>query len=808
MSERPRMPYIDLFNWLGLYTKGSNEVVSDTQLRDAKNTDFFTSYGAISKPPGTSRVLSAATNNISWVGFYKAADLNGAILRHVLCSNGTVLARVTGTAGSASATALTGTGYPRTATRTSALIHDSAMYEDFLLITNQDPDLIGSGDELVKYDGDQIHKWGVVAPGSQETEADSFTTTSTWTASACSIADETTTTQDGNAMSMTSNGVTTEFYATKTVTAFAISATIANRGRVYCYIPRGQMENFAAADALQVRVGPSTGNYYRFDFDVGALVEGWNALTLDYSSPTATVGTPGTTALDELRVGGNAGASKTVAGIVWDKFIYYDTGALTSAEGAADSTFADAATYKYRVTFQSKYGHESNGGPVSSTLTLTAGRSALTLTAIPTSTDPQVTSRKIYRTVNGGSVYLYVATVYDNTTTTYSDTTGDTSLSSTQPPLAGDTSDDNSPPVKAGIVKPWRRTVFLAGDPSSPHNVYFSEDGEPESFPTLNRATLDAKITAMYETYSALIIETELGKWQVTGDNPDFRFDKIINNIGCVGRRAAGETRVDGWAVDRDGMRLYNATEPHKISEPIRDKFDDDFDKSNIELLHTFPSKRRNLIGMFVADSSGDYTSQNYIYQYPLDDVSKGWWWQLDLPSTVNVQHVAEVEDSDGTFHLYAAGGSDGMIYKLFDPNSKNWVASDGTARTMTTTAQTKWFRPGPLGGEIEAATGRVTPRMVEMRISGDAAVWTALVETANGPDQTTVTDSQTVTLTFAANQTLLRVPVPAMQSGEYVRMTITNAEQDVSSTVLGLRLYIKVRPGQFPVEPGDMDGS
>jgi hypothetical protein len=56
---RPKLPYIDLLNWKGLNTKSSNDVLEDTQLRDAKNTDLFTQYGALSKPPGSSRVLSA-----------------------------------------------------------------------------------------------------------------------------------------------------------------------------------------------------------------------------------------------------------------------------------------------------------------------------------------------------------------------------------------------------------------------------------------------------------------------------------------------------------------------------------------------------------------------------------------------------------------------------------------------------------------------------------------------------------------------------------------------------------------------------
>jgi hypothetical protein len=396
--------------------------------------------------------------------------------------------------------------------------------------------------------------------------------------------------------------------------------------------------------------------------------------------------------------------------------------------------------------------------------------------------------------------------IEDNSTTTYTDSTVDTGLGQTSPPLAGDLNDDNSPPDKAGIVAKWKRTVFLGGFPDSPTSVMWSEEDEEESFPTLNVVNLDAPVTAMYETYSSFIIETELGKWIVSNDNPDYQFNKIIAGIGCVGRRAAGTTRVLGWAVDRDGLRLFDTNNPTKLSEVIRDKFDDDFDKSNLELMHTFHSKRRNLIGMFVADSNGDYVGENFIYQYPHDDIMNGHWWELDLPSSVDIQHVAEIEDTNGTFRLYG-GGDDGQIYELFDEDEKNWATVSSTS-AITTTFQTKWFRLGQMGSEIEGLTGRVQPRFIEVRATGDAATWVVRIDTANGIEQTTPTDTQSVSIPFSTNETILRYPVPAMQPGEYVRMTLTNSQADVASTVTGFRLYFHVAPFPGAIQTGDMNAS
>jgi hypothetical protein len=823
VAERQRLPFIELGNWGGLNTKSNNESLQDTQLRDAKNVDFFKEYGSVAKIAGSSRVLasvyseSSVTKPISWVGFYKAADLNGEILRHVLVAAGTILARVES---AGTLTTLTGSGKPITETRTSGLYHDSARFGDFLFISNQNPALIGSGDTMVKYNGSEILRWGVVAPGNAETTIETFSSISGWTTiDGGTWATDTTTTQDGTALKVT--GVTATATLQKTIGAFVIDATVNEaRIRLYVYIPRGQIDNIAQSDAVVIRVGSDTdvnNNYYQFNYNIGNLQEGWTRLDLDLNleandvgtgSPASisTTGSPSASNLRTFRIALSAKAGKTLDGVRFDRFIYLDAGVPTLAQGATGSVFSNAAVYKYVTTFVSKTGHESNAGPESDTLTLTLARAAISLTSIPTSTDPQVIARKIYRTVNGGNVFLFIDTIEDNTTTTYSDTTADTAIGSTQPPFAGDISDDNSPPPDAGIVKVWQRTVFLSGDPSSPFSVFFSADDEGESFPTLNVTNLDDRVTGMYETYSGLVVETETGKWQVTGSNPDFRFDKIINQIGCVGRRANGETRIQGWSIDRDGVRLYDLNEPVKISEVIRDKFSTEFDTENIELTHSAHSKSNNLITMFVPDSSGNYTSDNYIYQYPLDDISRGWWSQLSLPSSINVQHVVEIENSDGDFE-FLAGATDGMLYKLFDPASKNWATATST-EAITTTLKTKWFRLGGLGAESEQATGRVQPRFVEIRKSGDNATWTCVVETANGDNQTTVTASKTISFAFGTNDSLLRMPVPSMQAGEYFRLTLTNSQASVSSTLSGIRVYFHVLPGQFAIEPGDLNAS
>ena len=202
------------------------------------------------------------------------------------------------------------------------------------------------------------------------------------------------------------------------------------------------------------------------------------------------------------------------------------------------------------------------------------------------------------------------------------------------------------------------------------------------------------------------------------------------------------------------------------------------------------------------------FTDDNYVYQFPVDEVGQGWWWKLSLPSSVNILDMEEIEDSDGEPHLYF-GSTDGMIYELFDQDSKNWATATSSA-AVTTRIKTKWLRLGNLGENSEMVNGRVSPRYIEVIAKGDPCTWTITIETATGPDQTTATNSVSIPVVFGdENERLMRYPIKnTLQPGEFVRITAEQGTADVFSQILSMRLYFKVQPGQFPVETGDFNES
>lgn len=104
--------------------------------------------------------------------------------------------------------------------------------------------------------------------------------------------------------------------------------------------------------------------------------------------------------------------------------------APTVAVGAATGI---TGTYTYKITFVTSRG-ETEGGVTSDSVTVTNQK--VSLSGIPTWWGRTVTSRKIYRTAAGGTQHKLVATLSDNTTTTYTDSTADGSLGANVPTVS------------------------------------------------------------------------------------------------------------------------------------------------------------------------------------------------------------------------------------------------------------------------------------------------------------------------------------------------------------------------------------
>lgn len=96
--------------------------------------------------------------------------------------------------------------------------------------------------------------------------------------------------------------------------------------------------------------------------------------------------------------------------------------------------------YRYLATFVTADG-ETDPGQVSAAVSVAdhTVNGQIALSAIPIG-GSAVTSRKLYRTIAGGALYLLLATLADNTTTVYADNVADASLGA-QAPVTNTTAD-------------------------------------------------------------------------------------------------------------------------------------------------------------------------------------------------------------------------------------------------------------------------------------------------------------------------------------------------------------------------------
>lgn len=109
-------------------------------------------------------------------------------------------------------------------------------------------------------------------------------------------------------------------------------------------------------------------------------------------------------------------------------------GVITAALAATPiAGNVENGAHRYLATFVTADG-ETQAGAVSAAVTVAdkTVNGKVELTSIPLG-GSLVTARKLYRTTAGGSTYLLLATLADNTTTTYTDNTADASLGAGAP---------------------------------------------------------------------------------------------------------------------------------------------------------------------------------------------------------------------------------------------------------------------------------------------------------------------------------------------------------------------------------------
>lgn len=122
-------------------------------------------------------------------------------------------------------------------------------------------------------------------------------------------------------------------------------------------------------------------------------------------------------------------AGSTGGGQILDGYVAAPAAPTTALVATGTGALSNGA-YLYKVTFVT-YTGETEPSPATTSRTSDSSHRQINLSVIPTGPTGRVTQRKIYRTQAAGSTYTLLATLNDNTTTTYSDIVADATISGT-----------------------------------------------------------------------------------------------------------------------------------------------------------------------------------------------------------------------------------------------------------------------------------------------------------------------------------------------------------------------------------------
>ena len=168
----------------------------------------------------------------------------------------------------------------------------------------------------------------------------------------------------------------------------------------------------------------TAGNTTTNAITVGGLIVDTNTLVVDSVNDRVVIGaTTATNKLEIFGTGTSGGVSSNVGYNIQPVVAPVITGVTYALQAG---TALEIGTYYYRVTYYNAIGETNASNEI--LVTTTAGNRIVQLNNIPTSTDASVIGRKIYRNkVTDSSAYgVVIATLANNTTTTYTDSTPDT----------------------------------------------------------------------------------------------------------------------------------------------------------------------------------------------------------------------------------------------------------------------------------------------------------------------------------------------------------------------------------------------
>lgn len=264
-------------------------------------------------------------------------------------------------------------------------------------------------------------------------------------------------------------------------------------------------------------------------------------------------------------------------------------------------------------------------------------------------------NRKIYRksSETGGS-YRLIATIADNTTTIYNDTTADASVGVVMPAVTDDMPLGN-------ILKIHRERLFIAGDPNAPNKIYFSNQYLPhyiqqttnidfvEISPNDNDEIMGLPI---FLGTMICIKKNNIRKLQFSGPQATWYVEDPLNYSGSPAQWSIVETTYGVMYLGWDHWYIFDGAR----TTPIIDEFDtEDVLSSSYSDIVAFWYKDHLLAAYTDATAAAQFHDRVMRYNFKRKSLSY---------ATIHANCFAAKLGDDETGELYYGASDDGFLYK------------------------------------------------------------------------------------------------------------------------------------------------
>ena len=279
------------------------------------------------------------------------------------------------------------------------------------------------------------------------------------------------------------------------------------------------------------------------------------------------------TGLDDLTVGGDYTGTKTRNFRVYvqstgtpDIIKWSEDGGDTWTATTISVTSTVYLPYGITLTFAATTGHTATEywGFTCYVWAGTPVEQIVTLTNIPVSSDAQVTGRKLYRTTADGSTFYWLATINDNTTTTFVDNIPDIAL-------GAELEDDRDLCPDGRFSAWWDERLWVSGDDI----VYYSDIGVPEEFDigtryvTVQRGDMSDEITQLVAYKDSLYVFRKRSVYAIQKTVSGYGIFLITDNVGCIAPWSMVSANNMLMFLSLRGFELFNGTDVYGVEPSL-----------------------------------------------------------------------------------------------------------------------------------------------------------------------------------------------------------------------------------------------